>query len=87
MFVCPVGSDEDLDEEGLGRKELTEQVIICLFPSFSLCLKMTISVCLKVIRKVYFITSTADHLFNDLFLRTSSLYDRDGRLWLWWNRY
>lgn len=31
VCVCPVGSDEDLDEEGLGRKELTEQVIICLF--------------------------------------------------------
>ncbi len=38
VCVCPVGSDEDLDEEGLGRKELTEQVIICLFPFFSLCL-------------------------------------------------
>lgn len=38
LCVCIVGSEEDLDEEGIGRRAVTEQVHTFLFSFFSLCL-------------------------------------------------
>lgn len=38
LCVCSVGSEEDLDEEGIGRRAVTEQVYTFLLAFFSLCL-------------------------------------------------